>query len=235
MHKFALFSDLHNNQAHWAYIMSNAKRFTGGIMIAGDFLDERDPQPMPEQRASAIERLVNIKLAPGAICAVVSGNHDIEQGYGQPQGDYYWLSNLAARHNHLAGHGLHQLKCGWILDAVDWMEESANWPVSAGPNTIMLSHVGPRCAATMTRHGLDFSSEYMSSMAQDGGSSIYACAHVHEPKRHLARVGRRKGSLVCNPCRARGKIPNYIELDLAENTAVFRSAEMPEERMAIYT
>jgi hypothetical protein len=148
---------------------------------------------------------------------------------------YYWLSNLCAQHPHLLGHGMHQRRCGWVIDCIDWMEESSNWPVSCGPNSITLSHLGPKCDATITKHGVDFSSEYLTSQAKDGtGSTVYVCGHVHDSRRHLARVGGHKGSLVCNPGQARGPIPNYIILELLENTAVFYSAELPRERMPIY-
>jgi hypothetical protein len=231
--RFAIFSDIHNRPDHWQYIMRKSAKFSGGILLAGDYLEERDKQPMDKQRAAAIKRLTYMPLAERAICAAVTGNHDIEQGFKSGPGDYYWLSNLAARTPLLRGHGMHQLRCGWVIDCIDWMEESSNWPVSCGPNTITLSHLGPKCDATITKHGVDFSSEYLTSQAEDGsGSTVYVCGHVHDSRRHLARVGGPKGSLVCNPGQAKGAIPNYIILDLAENTAVFHSAELPKERIA---
>lgn len=233
--RFAIFSDIHNRNDHWKFILAKAGKFAGGILLAGDYLEERDQPPMHKQREAAIRRLKYLPLTEGAICAAVTGNHDIEQGYKAGPGDYYWLSNLAAKTPHLRGHGMHQLKCGWILSCVDWMEEDSNWPVSCGPNTIMLSHLGPKSDATITKHGIDYSSEYFSSQARDGsGATIYVAGHVHEPRKHLARAGGSRGSLVCNPGQAQGPIPNYIILDLAENTAVFHSAELPKEKMPIY-
>lgn len=232
--RFAIFSDIHNRAGHWQFILRKASKFSGGLLLAGDYLEERHRQRMPEQRVAAAMRLKYLPLQENAICAAVTGNHDIEQGYDQPKGDYYWLSKHCSQHPHLRGHGMHQLKCGWILSCVDWMEEDANWPVSCGPNTIMLSHLGPKCDATITRHGIDHSSEYFTSQALEGsgaGASIYVCGHTHDPKKHLARCGN---SLVCNPGQAKGPTPNYIVLDLMENTAVFYSAEAPRERMPIY-
>lgn len=232
---YAVFSDLHHRTDHWDFVLRKASKFDGGLLLAGDYLEERHRQKMPDQRVAASMRLKHLPLQQGAICAAVTGNHDIEQGYNQAQGDYYWLSNLCAKHLHLLGHGMHQLRCGWVLDAIDWMEESSNWPVSCGPNTITLSHLGPRCDATITKHGIDFSSEYLTSQAEDGtGSTIYVCGHVHEPRRHLARAGGPRGSLVCNPGQAKGKVPNYITLDLEANKAVFHSAAEPKEAMPIY-
>lgn len=230
--QFAVFSDIHNRPEHWKFIMRKSAKFSGGILLAGDYLEERDAQPMNKQREAAIKRLKYMPLAEGAIIGAVTGNHDVEQGYKSGPGDYYWLSNLAATTPHLKGHGIHQLKCGWVLSCVDWMEEDSHWPVSCGPNTIMLSHLGPKCDATITKHGVDFSSEYFTSQSKDGGATVYVAGHVHEPRRHLARA---RGSLVCNPGQAKGPIPNWIELDLAENRAVFHSAELPTERMPIYT
>jgi predicted phosphodiesterase len=215
-------SDLHNDMRAWAWLKAQAQSGKySALFFGGDALASNARMPIDEQLAH--RRTFFAELEIPTYFAI--GNHDFDGASGLGEG--YWIHELASQHAHIHVTGLHRLPGGWNVHIVDYLEPVILAADNFPKNTILLNHVPPSGPCSWS-NGVSWGDD----MLRDDLAAAYSvppdliCAgHIHLPKSHAHRQGR-KHTLVLNPGVApAGGRPNHFELDLAHGSVRWVSGD----------
>jgi Icc-related predicted phosphoesterase len=226
-----LVSDLHFDLRKLDWVLAQTADHDA-IVIAGDLLDIASSVPLDAQITVALTYLERLGArVPTIVC---SGNHDLDHRNDAGEKATRWLAEASAPGVHVDGDSFDL--DGWRMTACGWWEgpstlgalesQLAEAGRSRPGRWLWVFHGPPEGPLSWTgsRH---YGDPELPRLLDTHRPDLVLCGHIHEAPftSEGAWVERRGGTWLFNAGFQRGKVPAFVEIDLATQMAFWRSNE----------
>jgi Icc-related predicted phosphoesterase len=238
--RILLVSDLHYSLPQFDWVVDNASSFDL-VVLAGDHLDISSPVALDAQSVVVLRYFSLIRDATHM--AASSGNHDLTGPDAHGEQAALWLDNARQAGIPTDGDSLHFADtlvtvCPWWDGPVGRDALAAELAAASAERPsrwIWIYHWPPLGSPTCWTGRKDYGDTELGGWIDTYKPDLVLTGHVHEPpfKPTGSWADRRGDTWIFNPGHQIGPVPTHIEIDLANDSAVWRSLLGEEQlRMA---
>jgi Icc-related predicted phosphoesterase len=234
--RILLVSDLHYTLPQFDWVVGVAPSYDL-VVLAGDMLDISSTVPLNAQAVVVLRYLYLLKAA-GKV-AIGSGNHDLTGPDEHGEQSALWLAEakragVPCDGDSLAGEDSLVTVCPWWDGPIGQAAVRAQLAAAAARRParwIWVYHWPPLGSPTCWTGRRHYGDTELGGWIEEFQPDVVLTGHVHEPpfKPTGAWADRINRTWVFNAGRQIGPVPAHIEIDLAAESAVWRSL-MGEER-----
>lgn len=228
--RILLVSDLHYTLPQLDWVVRSAPSFDL-VVLAGDHLDINSTVSLDAQSVVVL-RYLSLLHAAGRV-AVSSGNHDLTGPDAQGEQAALWLTE--ARRAGVPTDGGSLLIADTLVTVCPWWDGPIGRAALAAQlaadaarrpaRWLWVYHWPPLGSPTCWTGRRDYGDADLSGWIDEYRPDMVLTGHVHEPpfKRDGSWADRIGDTWVFNPGRQIGPVPSFIDIDLAEGSASWRS------------